>query len=178
MNIEVKIDELSVDSIIETIMERNEDGEVVGTSGITLGNAITERLASEIKKGQGWHDGILNRIKAIRDEEIRVAVRDELQTALTTPLQATNSFGERTSAPTTLREMIFKEAQKALGTTGSRYDSDRSMIEKILAVEVPKALAAEVKPILDKAKADVRVAANKITAELLAEVALKISGGK
>jgi hypothetical protein len=176
MKIDIKIDELNVNSIVETIMERDEDGAVVGRTGVTLGDAIIERLASEIKKGQGWHDGILNRIKTIRDEEIRVAVRDELQAALTTPLQATNSFGERTGAPTTLREMIFKEAQKALGTTGSRYDSDKSMIEKILAVEIPKALAAEVKPILDKAKADIRVVAEKITRDLLAEVTLKVSG--
>lgn len=178
MKIDINIDELTVNSIIETIMERNEDGEVVGRTEVALGDAITDRLVTEIKKGPAWQGNILSRIQTIRDEEIRVAVRDELRAALTTPLHATNSFGERTGAPTTLRELIFKEAQKALGTTGSRYDSDKSMIEKILAVEVPKALAAEVKPILDQAKADVRVAASKIAADLLAEVALKVSGGK
>jgi hypothetical protein len=180
MNIEIKIDELTVDTIIAKTFERDEDGDIIGEAGVRLGDAILDRLTTEIKRGEGsyFNPDLRSRIKQIRDEEIRSAVLDEITAALTVPIQATNGFGERTGAPTTLREMIFKEAQKALGTTDNRNQYNRSLIEKVIDDEIRKALTAEIKPILDKAKSDVKVAADRIASELLAQVALKVSGGK
>lgn len=176
MNIDIKIDELTVDTVIAKVFEYDEEGDITGEQGVKLGDAIRDRLFKAVKDGNGWSDVLTQRIKAIRDEEIRVACRDEIQAALTTPIKQTNSFGESTGAPTTLREMILAEAKKALGRSGSRYDSDKTLIEKVISVEVQKALTAEVKPILDQAKADVNVAASKIVADILADVASKVSG--
>lgn len=178
MNIEIKIDELTVDTIIAKVFEYDEDGDIIGEQGVKLGDAIRDRLFKAVKDGDGWSDALAARIKTIRGEEIRVACRDEIQAALTAPIKQTNGFGESTGAPTTLREMIFGEAKKALGRSGSRYDSDKTLIEKVISVEIQKALLAEVKPILDQAKADIGVAVNQITADILAGVASKISGGK
>lgn len=167
MNIEIKIDQLDVDSIIAKSYERDEEGEIVGEAGIRLGDAIVAKLVAEVKQGSGWHDGVRSRVKQIRDEEIRVACRDVIADAMSQPLAATNSFGERTGAPTTLREMIFKEAQKALGTTGNRYDQDKSLIEKVIKTEVEAALKKELQPILDGAKVRVREAANAHAAAII-----------
>lgn len=180
MNIEIKINELTMETIVAKAFERDEDGDIIGEGGVRLGDAIVDRLVHEIKHGENsyFNPDIKKRVKEIRDEEIRTAVRDEITAALTTPIHATNSFGERTGVPTTLREIIFKEAQKALGTTGNRYESDKSMMDKIIGSEIQKALAAEIKPVLDKAKADVKLNADRIASELLADVALRISGSK
>jgi hypothetical protein len=175
MNIEIRIDQLDVNSIIAKTFERDEEGELIGETGVRLGDAVADKLVAEVRKGSGWHDDIKSRVKQIRDEEIRVACRDAIADALNQPLAATNSFGERTGAPTTLREMIFKEAQKALGTTGNRYDQDKSLIEKVIKTEIEAALKKELQPILDEAKAQVRVAANTHAAAIIlaAERAMK-----
>lgn len=178
MKIEINIDELTVNSVIAQTWERDEEGEIVGERGVRLGDAIVDHLVKAIRNGDGWNDDLKSRIAKIRDEEIRIRVRDELEAALTIPIAATNQFGEKTGAPTTLRQMIFDQAAKALGRSGSRYESDKTLMEKIVSSEVEKALTAEVKPIVDQAKKDVKMNAERIATSILADVALRVSGTK
>lgn len=151
------------------------------TEPMTLLEAIIatagERLVQHAKK-DGMKDSyttLADRIRLIRDEEIRASVRPFIIEAVTKVIQPTNALGEPNGESTTLGELIVAEATKQLAkrqsaSSGSSFlRGDPTLLESIIAEQVGAALTKELRGALDEAKAEVLAAVREKGNEVLTE---------
>ena len=84
MNITVQVDDVTLDSLIHGASEYGK-GSTIGdeVASLALQRLLTDR--------DGWNS-VASRVQAIRDEEIREAVRPLITDALTRPFRKTNSL--------------------------------------------------------------------------------------
>ncbi len=132
---------------------------------MTLGQAVAEEVVRQLMKTDQWNSA-RRLVEEIRKEEIRDAVRQEIGHALTTSVQTTNTWGEPTGAPTTLRGIIHAQAKDFLEKP-DRYDHETAM-RKLIRKEVDAALVAELKGTITSAKETVVGAVQAKAAELIA----------
>jgi hypothetical protein len=161
MNITVKIDEISLSTVVDEVLvyEADDDDfgrEPAGTVNTrTVGHLVAEMIMDRIVKDDRY-PSLVKRVTAIRNEEIREAVRPAIEEAVNGPVRQTNSYGEPTGATTTLRELIAAEASKFINSPVDAYNRDRGThLSKLVREQVQEAFAAEVKAAVQQARTSV-----------------------
>ena len=129
---------------------------------------IVNAAVGKLAKNPEW-EGIQDRVRRIRDEEIRIHVSGLIEDALTAGLRKTNTYGEPYGEPTTLRTLIGEEVRSALAKAADRYGSRESIVRKLVREEVDKALRKELSEAIAEEKAKVVAAVRGQAAELIAK---------
>lgn len=164
MEIEVNVKAPSLQSLIE----EDYDGQT------TIGDRVVADLVQIAVRGDKW-DSVTQRVKAIREEEIRAAVQAELVEAMNAPFKKTNQWGEPTGAETTLREVIANEAREAMKLANNRspYRSDVPQHAQALWETIRNEAASAVNTVIKKEVAEeaerIRQAMRDQAAALLAD---------
>lgn len=158
MEIEVKVNEVTLATVVEDIVGYDNESGPYLDGHITVGDLVARHLVEAVKRDSDRYHGLITKVGEIRAEMIREAIAPQIEQALAAPLRKTNQYGEATGQETTLRELIVAEAQKALTQPagGNGYGRDRlTVLQKTVADEVQKALAVEIADAVKAARAQV-----------------------
>lgn len=145
----------------------------VGTEDeVTLADVIADRAVRTLVY-EDQRD-LRRRITEIRDEEIREAVKPTVLGAIDVAIQETNRWGEPTGEPTSLRELILKEAKELLNRPVDNYHREKgTVLQSVVRDAVSKTLRAELDAVLKAEKEKVVAAVRAQAAELIAEAVKK-----
>lgn len=151
MDITVNVDKIDLAEHIGS--HYDEDGDRVPAG--TLADVVARQLVERFAKSDVYGD-LVQRVRAIRDEEIRAALAPLLAEALAKPIHPTNSWGEKTGGETTLSEVIVAEARKWMNTKtsqgyGSR-DSGLTNLQVMIRDEVRAGFEGEIKAMVTEAR--------------------------
>jgi hypothetical protein len=157
------------------------DGDYVGTGPTTLEDVVLGMVADKLahraaRDAESGYPSLRDRVKAIRDEAIRAKVEPAIEEALTAPIRRTNTYGEPVGEETTLRDVIADQVTKQLKVTNARSGFDDSTLTKFIREEVQKALKADLKKELDRAKAAVLSEVQSAGAEVIADTLKRAAG--
>jgi hypothetical protein len=154
-----------------------ESGETL-TEPMTMEDVVLDAAVARVVAGldQEIRKELGGRVRAIRDEIIRDAVAPIIEEALSGEIIRTNGYGEPTGQPTTLREIITKDAQAALklvprANRGTRSSYDMTPATKVMEAEVDRVVTAEVKAIVQQVKDETRDAIREAAATQIAAAA-------
>lgn len=139
---------------------------------VTLADVIADRAVRTL----AYEDGrdLRRRIGEIRDEEIRELVKPIVLGAVDSAIQETNRWGEPTGKPTTLRELVIKEAKALLTQPADNYNRGKgTVLEVAVRNVVDRAIRAELDKVLAEEKAKVVALVQGKAAELIAEAVKK-----
>lgn len=121
----------------------------------TLAEALVEKLTLRIVQDDSYK-GIAERVRQIRDEEIRAALTPVIAAALAEPIHPTNAWGEKTGTLTTLREVIIAEARKWMDVKGERGYGSRedglTNLQRMIRDEVRAGFENEIKAMVTEAR--------------------------
>jgi hypothetical protein len=139
-------------------------------------NAAIDKLVTKARQDE-WGNSLRERVQAIRDEEIRAAVKPAIEEALLKSVQPTDTYGMPKGEPMTLHEVIVKRATDWLTTpTGDRFDRKRvSPVQKVIQEEVERAFKFDLSKAMDEAKAQVREAVKQEGAALISETIARMA---
>lgn len=156
----------------KVVVELDLAGLWVDAEGRTFSQMVVDRASRRLLEGDGGatRSEFVRRVQAIRDEEIREALRPVMAEALEQAVQQTDSFGTPRGEPRTLRELVVEEATKMLRE--KRYERGRqkeTLVEKFVRDEVERTLRAELTAAVNEAKAEVVAAVRDNAAEVIAE---------
>lgn len=174
MNIEVTVhaDGIDLNTTVDGMINGyNPETEEYVTSPKTLADVIAEKVQAQITTGEYWRDQ-MRRFREIRDEEICKAVAPTIARALSEPIQRTNAYGEPLAgSTTTLREIIFAEAQRQLSAKASDgyRASSETVLQKFVREEIAKTFKAELAGILAEEKAKVVKAVRANASTIIAD---------
>lgn len=151
MDITVNVDKIDLAEEIGT--HYDEDGDRVG--GGTLADLVVAQLVKKFARSDVYGD-LVQRVRTVRDEEIRAALAPLLAEALAKPIHPTNSWGEKVGGETTLSEVIVAEARKWMDTKtsqgyGSR-DSGLTNLQVMIRDEVRAGFENEIKAMVTEAR--------------------------
>jgi hypothetical protein len=160
MNITVKVDDVSLSTVVDEVFEYVEDdfggserkaGE--RTVAHLVADMIVDRLAQDRDR---WYE-LSRTVTEIKRDVIREAVLPMVEQAIAEPLTKTSAYGDPIGGTTTLREVIVDEARKLLDRRANDYPSNntQTVLQKIVAEEVQRAFAAEIKDAVARARASV-----------------------
>ena len=170
MNITVQVDEVTLGTVVAEVMAYDEEGGSYAAGERTIADLVAEQIMTRLLKAPGW-PSLASKVQEIRIEEIRAAIRPQIEEAIARPLRKTNSYGEPAGAETTLREIIVDEARKAVNEPADRYSREKgTFLTQAVAAEVKKAFAAEI-------AAAVRQAREQVSAEIGQHVAAAVQEG-
>lgn len=171
MNITVSVDEVTLDTAVAEVMAYDDETGPYPQGERTIGDLVAEQIVSRLIKDTGRWSRYCDQVTRVRDEVIRERVMPLIEEALTRPIQKTNTYGEATGQETTLTEVIIGEAQKIMKAPIDSYSRDRgTLLTKLVADEVKKALSAE---IADAVKA----ARQQVSTEIGSHVAAAVQAG-
>lgn len=165
MQFTVNVDSIDLGDYIDAHLD--EDGDRVPAG--TLGDAVVRQLVEKFSRSDLYR-GLAERVRTIRDEEIRAAVAPAIAEAVSAPIQSTNRYGEKTGEQTTLREVIADEARRYL--TERNTDSYARDKGTRLQVAVREAVDAAFR---EEIAAEVRQARDAVTKQLGTTVALLVT---
>lgn len=152
MNITVNVDKIDLNEQIEAHYDHETDERVPG--GI-FADLVAHQLVTKFAKSDSYA-GLTERVRTIRDEEIRKLLEPALAEAFQAPIHATNSYGEKTGASTTLRELIMIEARKLVSQPADRsWNEKTTVLQKAIREQVDAAFKAEIAEAVKEAKAAV-----------------------
>lgn len=162
MRINVQIDEVTLDSMVEQVYARGvrhtydgpEETEPYRDGARTLGDLVADQIVAKVIADSDRYNELRRRVEAIRDEEIRRLVEPLVRAAVEQPVPRTNSFGEPTGTPTSIREMVLKAANAHMGNNvrlrdGSSTSQLQAWVAEIVAAEFKAFITAEVKVVKD-----------------------------
>lgn len=153
MNITVKVDEVSLDTVVAEIVAFDEEGEPYGQGNRTVADIVSAQIVDRLVRDKGWPT-LQEQVRDIRAEVIKDALRPQIDEAISKPIQKTNTYGEAIGEPTTLRELIVDEVRKAVNAPADRYSSNRgTYLQQAVADEVKKALGKEIAEAVKEARA-------------------------
>jgi hypothetical protein len=158
MNININVDDVDLKSVIaDKGRYDDEEGWIAGE--VYLGNEIARLLVDRILADKTYGEQLGQRVRAIRDEEIRAAIAPAIADAVAAPIQQSNAYGEPTGKATTLREIIAADARKYLTEPADQYYRDRGsrldrMVREAVAAAFQAELAAQVKEVRDAVLAE------------------------
>ncbi|MFD7109098.1 hypothetical protein ACFWAF_02775 [Streptomyces microflavus] len=152
MNITVKVDEITLSTVVADTVAFDEDGDTYSTGQQTVAHLVAAQIVERLVK-DARYPGLRDQVTEIRKEEIRAAVRPSIDEALARPIYKTNTYGERTGQETTLAELIADEARKQLTEPSDRYRSEKgSILQQTVRTEVQKAFQAEIADAVQKTR--------------------------
>lgn len=145
---------------------------------ITLADVVVSEIVGRFTSGMEW-DSIRRRVSAIRDEEIRAAVRPHVDEAIKATIgggaKDINFTGYPVGDPVPLRDMVEKEAQKILGAAQrTPYNREQEpLLAQMVHDAVRKELTAEFREVIDAERAKLGAVLRAEGAKLFAELAAK-----
>ncbi|MET9909762.1 hypothetical protein ABZZ74_23655 [Streptomyces sp. NPDC006476] len=153
MNIEIKVDDITLSTVVADVMSYDEDGDLVPAGREkTVADLVAERIVASVVRDDRY-PRLKERVTAIRDEEIRAAIRPAIVEAVTRPIKKTNGYGEPTGQVTTLSEVIVDEARKFMKEPADKYRrEDGTVLQKLVRDEVHKAFGAEIADAVKQAR--------------------------
>jgi hypothetical protein len=134
----------------------------------TLADLICQQALAKLAKGEPWNS-LAKRVQDVTDEEIRAHVTGLLAEALNGDLRRTNSYGEPTGEPTTLRSMIGEEAKKALTRSTDGYNRGETVLQKLVREQVAQAMKTELSEAIKEERAKVVAAVRDKAGQIIAE---------
>jgi hypothetical protein len=175
---------LDLDRNIATHVTYDDEGESI-TSPTTVEELVLDLAAKALvdrtiaKAGKQWPGDMLDRVRNIRDEQIREILGPMVTEAVERSFTPTDTFGSPRGEPTTLRDEIVKQGVQWLqGREGEfRNPSRRTHIQQLIYDEVERAMAKELKDAMAKAKAEVLAAVQAEGARVLANTIASMSKG-
>lgn len=145
-----------------------EDGPEAQTLLDVILTIAASQVLEHIDKHDGAREGLISRIRGIRDEEIRARVAPLVEGAVHGAIQRTNAYGQAQGDPTTLAEVIVAHAQKLLTEKTGQYNQPQlSYVDRFIREEIDRTIKAELKTALDGAKAAVAAAVQSAGAEVI-----------
>lgn len=170
MNIEIKVAEITLDTIVGDVVDFDEDGDAVSTG---RENTVADLVAAQIVRQvvqDARYPSLVDQVTRIRDEEIRAAVKPAIEQAINRPIKRTNPWGERNGEETTLTEVIVEEARNLLKEPADRYRRGES------GTVLQQAVRAAVREAFDKEIADaVKQARDLVAGELGNQVSQQLA---
>ena len=178
MEIKVVIDEITLQTAIGEVVRVDEDGEEYADGEVTVGDRVAELITQHVLK-RPEYTSLAKRVTAIREEEIREAVKPLIREALQRPIKRTNYYGEATGKETTLSEIIMQEAKNVFTEVRDSYRNNRPFVYEVVQAEVQKAFQADIKEQVQKARAAIAAQLGASLSEEVVKTALKaLQGGK
>lgn len=165
MEITVNVESIDLSDYIDTHLD--EDGGRV--PGGTLADLVIRQLVDKAMRAGTWK-GVIERVQAVREDEIRAQLAPVIAEAIAKPIKRTNGYGEATGAETTLREVIVDEARKWMNTkSDDRYGQTGSVtnLQKMIRVAVEETFQKEIAAEVKAAKDAVSTRLGKTVAELV-----------
>jgi hypothetical protein len=172
MNIEIKIDQITLDTIVGEVVTYDDEGDIEVRGHATVADKVAAIVAKEAMKSPYWAS-LTERVTNIRNEMIREAVKPLIREALERPIRRTNSYGERVGAETTLSEIIMDEAKKIFTEVKDSYTSRRPFIAEVVSAEVKKAFQADIQEQVKKARQAVTQELGATLSEAVIKAALE-----
>ena len=153
MNIEIKVDDITLATVVAEVMDYDEDGDLVSSGKErTVAELVAAQIVERVVRDDRY-PRLKDRVTAIRDEEIREAIRPAIVEAVTRPLKKTNGYGEPTGQVTTLSEVIVDEARKFMKEPADKYRrEDGTVLQKLVRDEVHKAFGSEIADAVKQAR--------------------------
>jgi hypothetical protein len=165
MKIDVNVSGIDLDTLV------NEPSEYVAP--VTVADKVAEQLVREAMKADSWKP-LVQRVREIRDEEIRKLVLPAITEAFEKPIQKTNAYGEPIGQPATLREVVVHEARKILnGTKGDAYGRNAPLAQDLINQMVTRELRAELADAIKAEREKVVAAVRAQAADLITEAVTK-----
>jgi hypothetical protein len=157
LNIKIQVDEISLSTAVAEVVGIDEDGDPYPSGERTVGDLVAKEIVDRIIANRDSHwQTLRERVRDIRAELIREAVQPAIEEAVARPIVKTNSYGEPVGESTTLRELIVEEARKICREPADKYRREQgSILTKLVADEVRKALDAEIKDAVKQAREQV-----------------------
>jgi hypothetical protein len=156
IRITVDAPHLTLDSVIQSHLLGEDEHGQEHWSSTTLREMIMAQLIEDAKTKPSW-GSVDARIREIRDEEIRTAVKVQVEEALAQPYQPSNRYGEKKGQTRTLREDINDQVQKVLKGEDGRaggYERDQPLLKRLVNEQITYQLQSEMSKALDEVKKD------------------------
>ena len=163
--------DLDLDKHLANHIGYDEDGEPVQQAttleDVVLG-MVAQRLTQTVITDESKRH-LYDRVARIRDEEIREQIRPLIAEALTRSIQPTDHYGNPKGEPTTLAEVITREAKTALTVPkeGGFGKPKRTLVQEVIADAVTVQFRKELGEDIEEGKKAVRAALRKEGAEVL-----------
>jgi len=168
MNLTVTVDEIALDSIVGEVYAYDPEADERHTRPQTLADLIAAQFVERLVTVPGYQV-LAQEVTKARSALIRERIAAQIEDELTKPIRPTNTWGEATGAPTTLRAEISRIAADAVKvTTPSNRNREESALEKLIRTEIGVALAKELAGFVADEKAKVVAAVRAKAAELIA----------
>jgi hypothetical protein len=152
VNIEIKVDEISLSTVVADVIGIDEDGDTYTEGQRTVADLVATQIVDRLTTATGWPP-LRERVMNIRNEEIRAAVRPSIEEAITRPIYRTNHYGERTGEQTTLAEVIADQARKVLVEPVDKYRMEKgTVLQQTVRAEVKKAFETEIADMVKQAR--------------------------
>lgn len=161
---------ISLDTIVRETREYDEDGDYVGGGGVTLAQAVAEHLADRLTK-DARQNVDFNSIRREINTAVGELVSEKLADFTEREIIPTDTYGMQRGEPRTITQEIIDVASKWCNATsrdsfGTRGETN---LQKLIKDEVSRAFTAELKKIIDAAKAEVTAKVREHAAAVLAE---------
>lgn len=153
MNIEIKLDDITLDTVVAEVVEFDEDGDAISTGRErTVAHLVAEQIVKQVVR-DARYPSLVEQVTRVRDEEIRAAVKPAIEQAIARPIKKTNYYGERTGEETTLTEVIVEEARGYLKEPVDRYSGEKgTVLQSTVRAAVRKAFDEEIADAVKQAR--------------------------
>jgi hypothetical protein len=153
VNIEIKVDDVTLSTVVADVVDFDEDGDLVSSGKEkTVADLVAEQIVARLVRDDRY-PRLRDKVTEIRDEEIRAAIRPAIVEAVTRPIKRTNGYGEPTGQETTLSEVIVDEARKFMKEPADKYRrEDGTVLQKLVRDEVHRAFGAEIADAVKQAR--------------------------
>lgn len=175
MNIEVKVDDVSLNTIVAEAVGYDENsGDLYEKGGVTVAHLVASMVVDRLVQDRDrWYE-MSRTVTEIKRDVIREAVLPMVEKAIAEPIQKTSVYGDPIGDPVTLREVIVDEARKLVNKPAEQYSrSGQTILQKVVAEEVRAAFGEEIKDAVKQAREQV---AGEIGQQVAAAVANAMKG--
>jgi hypothetical protein len=171
MEITVNLDNLDLNTVIGQSVVIDSDGDPIEEGGRTIGDAVIDALVAKLYASVRSSESrdLTDRIRNIRDEEIRAQIVPTITEALSKDIQQTNSYGEPVGRSTTLNELIVKQVNTFLVKGTDDYRKNERLVDKIVREAIETAIKGELAAAIADEKTKVVAAVRAKAAELIAD---------
>lgn len=175
MNIEIKIDEITLATVVADVVDFDEDGDPVSAGKErTVADLVAAQIAKQVTADRRY-PALLDRVTSIRDEEIRAAIRPAIEQAVARPIKKTNHYGEATGGETTLTEVIVSTAREYLKEPVDKYSRDKgTVLTAAVRTAVRQAFEAEIADAVKQAR---DLVAGEIGTAVAAQIETAVKAG-
>lgn len=166
MNITVNVTEVALDTVVAEVFGYDQEtGEPFAMGpGKTVADLVAAQIVDRLVKDDRW-PSLAEKVREIRSEVIREAIRPSVDEAIAAPVVKTNTWGEATGKPTSLREVVIDEARKLMNEPVDRYAQAKgTYLTKAVRDEVQAALKAEIAEAVKQVREQVSAEAGALVA--------------